>query len=368
MKVLLLGEYSNVHRTLAEGLRLLGHSVMVASDGDSWKNYPRDIDLCRRSVGKADTLDFLVRLAKALPRMRGYDVVQLINPVFLELRPEKLLPIYRYLRRYNGKIFLGAFGMDHYLVKTGLDRCTFRYSDFNIGQEIRMNADNKKFIAEWLNGPKGRLNTYIADNCDGIVSGLYEYDASYRPWYPEKTHFIPFPVNLDKISPRVPHPETDRIRFFIGIQRDRNVYKGTDIMYKALVQLATQYPERIEIVKAESVPFAQYSRMMDSSDVLLDQLYSYTPAMNALLAMAKGLVVVGGGEEEHYALLNEKELRPIVNVYPSAEDVYAKLEELINHPDDIIWRSAESMEYVLRHHEYRKVAEQYVDCWDGKKV
>ena len=33
------------------------------------------------------------------------------------------------------------------------------------------------------------------------------------------------------------------------------------------------------------------------ADVLVDQLYSYTPAMNALAAMARGTVVIGGGEE-----------------------------------------------------------------------
>ena len=48
MKILLLGEYSNVHATLARGLRALGHQVTVASNGDFWKNYPRDIDLARR--------------------------------------------------------------------------------------------------------------------------------------------------------------------------------------------------------------------------------------------------------------------------------------------------------------------------------
>ena len=42
MKILLLGEYSNVHHTLAEGLRVLGHEVTVASDGDGWKGYDRD--------------------------------------------------------------------------------------------------------------------------------------------------------------------------------------------------------------------------------------------------------------------------------------------------------------------------------------
>ena len=48
MKILLLGEYSNVHATLAEGLRTLGHQVTVASNGDFWKNYPRDINLDRK--------------------------------------------------------------------------------------------------------------------------------------------------------------------------------------------------------------------------------------------------------------------------------------------------------------------------------
>ena len=169
MKVLLLGEYSNVHWTLAQGLRALGHSVTVASDGDSWKNYPRDIDLHRKSTGKTDTLDFLFRVARALPFMRGYDVVQLINPVFLELCPERLLPIYRFLRRHNRKVFLGAFGMDYYWVKAGLDCQTYRYSDFNIGTEVRMNPDNDRFIAEWLNGPKGELNRFIAGDCDGCL-------------------------------------------------------------------------------------------------------------------------------------------------------------------------------------------------------
>ncbi|MBR6370483.1 MAG: glycosyltransferase family 1 protein, partial [Bacteroidaceae bacterium] len=106
MKILLLGEYSNVHNTLALGLRALGQQVCVASDGDGWKNYPRDIDLSRENKGKGT---FLFNLIKSLPHMKGYDVVQLINPMFLELKAEHIEPIYRFLRRHNGKIVLGAF-------------------------------------------------------------------------------------------------------------------------------------------------------------------------------------------------------------------------------------------------------------------
>ena len=105
MKILLLGEYSHVHWTLAEGLRHLGHQVTVASNGDFWKNYPRDIDL-NRKAGICGFINFTARLIKALPSMRGYDVVQLINPMFLELKAERIQHIYRYLRQLNGKLVL----------------------------------------------------------------------------------------------------------------------------------------------------------------------------------------------------------------------------------------------------------------------
>ena len=191
MKILLLGDYSNVHATLAAGLRELGHEVTLASDGDGWKGYARDIDLKRYGMNWRSTMAFLWRLWRAFRRFKGYDVVQLINPVFLPLRAERLRPFYRALRRRNGRIFLGAFGMDRYWVKAGLDCRTFRYSDFNLGTKVRHREDNDIWIAEWLNGSKGELNTWVAEDCDGIVSGLYEYDAAYRPSLP--TNCASFP-------------------------------------------------------------------------------------------------------------------------------------------------------------------------------
>lgn len=363
MKILLLGEYSNVHWTLAQGLRTLGHEVTVVSDGDSWKNYPRDISLCRPTVSTISGLRYLSKLWSILPKLRNYDVVQIINPVFLNLKAERHYPYYHYLRKHNGSMFMGAFGMDHYWVRAGLDTRTFRYSDFNIGSTIRKNPDNEKFIAEWIKGENGQLNRFVAEDCDGIITGLYEYDASYRPYFPDKTQFIPFPINTDEIKVTAPPYDGGKIRFFIGIQRNRNAYKGTDIMYRALVRLAENHPEQVEIVKAVSVPYPTYSKMLDSSHILLDQLYSYTPGMNGLLAMAKGLVLVGGGEPENYAILNETELRPIVNVQPCEEDVYRQLEQILLHSETIPHLSAQSREYVIRHHDYKKVAQKYIHFW-----
>ena len=58
----------------------------------------------------------LAKVLTCLPSWRGFDVVQLINPMFLELRAERISSIYHYLRRHNGSMFLGAFGMDYYWV------------------------------------------------------------------------------------------------------------------------------------------------------------------------------------------------------------------------------------------------------------
>ena len=373
MKILLLGDYSNVHATLASALRTLGHEVTLASDGDSWKNYPRDVDLKRPSLKKFSSIAYYLRLLFTFRIFKNYDVVQLINPCFLPLKAERIGRFYNFLRHHNKKIFLGAFGMDHYWVKAGLDCKTFRYSDFNIGSQVRKNADNEIWIRDWLLGEKGKLNQEIADDCDGIVSGLYEYDAAYRPRFGKKVRFIPFPIRLDNEllsqksrSIQGKNGERTKVRFFIGIQRQRHAYKGTDVMLAALERLQADFPDEVEYVTAENVPFDEYVQLLCSSDVLLDQLYSYTPAMNALQAMAQGLVVVTGGEPENYEILGETELRPIINVLPSEESVYEQLKALVLRRDEIPLLSQQSRAYIMKHHEYLNVAQQYLDFWAGK--
>ena len=370
MRILLLGEYSNVHNTLAKGLRELGHEVTVASDGDHWKDYPRDIDLKRDLESSMGLPSFLWRLAKALPRMRGYDVVQLINPIFLELKAERIMPFYRYLRRHNGKIVMGAFGIDYYWASVNTEIRPLRYSDFNFGNEIRTDKEAVLYRNEWIGTAKEKLNKDIAMDCDGIVAGLYEYWATYNEVHTlcpdgreirDKMRFIPYPI----VMPEIYHTSYygGPIKLFIGISRDRSAYKGTDIMLSAAQKLKEKYPDRIELRIAQGVPFDEYKRLMDGSDAILDQLYSYTPAMNSLLAMSKGIIDIGGGEPENYSILGEDELRPIVNVQPDEESVYNELEQLILHPERIQELKRQSAEYIKRHHDYIKVAQQYLDFY-----
>ena len=363
MKILLIGEYSNVHATLAEGLKSIGHDVIVLSNGDFWKDYPRDINLVR-TYTKWGGVKYMLQLCRLLPRLRGFDIVQLINPMFLELKAGLLFRVYDYLRKHNGKVILGAFGMDYYWVNTCSNEKPLRYSDFNMGDEVRKNADAQKERADWIGTDKERLNKYIANDCDAIVTGLYEYQVCYELFYPNKTSYIPFPIRPEQSElTETQRMMPDKLKLFVGISKGRSEYKGTDIMLKAARRLADKYPQLVELKIAEGVPYEQYKQMMEGSDAILDQLYSYTPSMNPLIAMSKGIICVGGGEPENYDIIHERELRPIINVLPNEESVYKELESLALHLERIPELKRQSIEYVNKHHHYLKVARQYENIY-----
>jgi glycosyltransferase involved in cell wall biosynthesis len=376
MRILLLNDYSGLHATLAKGLKELGHDVTVVSGGNGWRNYPRDISVVRGSSSHWDGIRYLLKVWRLLPRLKGYDIVQLINPIFFDLRPERLFPIYRFLRRHNKKMVLGAFGEDSYWARTCVEKKPLRYSDHNIGEQVRTDPASTRLMDEWIGTSHERLNQMIANDCDGIVACLYEYWVVYQPLFPRKTTFIPLPIeraerqNTDRSTKGIEREEKEegekrkeKTRIFIGIDAKRSDYKGTDIMLKAAEDVQRRHPDKMELVKVVSVPFAEYQRLMEGSDAILDQLYSYTPSMNSLLAMSKGIIDIGGGEPENYEIIHEEELRPIINVETTYESVYHELEQLVMHPERIPELRRQSIEYVRKHHDYLKIAQQYIDFY-----
>ncbi len=365
MKILLLGEYSNVHWTLAEGLRLLGHDVTVASNGDFWKGYKNDIPLIRKSTGLKDTIQYIFNVNRHFKTFRNYDIVQIINPMFLELKAEKILPYYRELRKQNKKVFLAAYGMDHYYVKACTQSNIFEYSELMVNGQFRSVKDNVDAVNDWLHSYKAELNQIIASDCNGIAAGLWEYYMSYKDHFPEKTELIPFPINPAEPAERFIQKADGITRFFIGVQKSRSEFKGTDILLDILLTIEKELPDLCKVTKVENVPFETYRKLMRESDILVDQLYSPTPNMNSLLAMSQGLVVAGGGEEEPYIAIGEETLRPIINLPCNKEDIYRTLKEIVQNSNILQDLKRQSIEYVGKHHTPAKVAEQYLKFWEN---
>lgn len=375
MKILLVGEYSNVHNNLAEGLRALGHEVITANDGNGWKKFHSDIDL-HRELSFWGRISYMYRLLRALPKMRGYDVVQLINPHCLQLKAGYVIPFIKYLRRNNKKLVVCALGEDYYYCYMHRKYRPQRYSDYNIGDKEIITDFARGQYNECVGTDKETLTKVAISECDAIVSAIHEYwkpydmvtdkDAFGQP-IREKNHFIPLPIKVP--NKLVDAGLSEKLRVFIGIQKGRSEYKGTDIMLKAANDLKQKYPDRMEIKIAENVPFAEYKSMMDNSDVMLDQVYSYGPGMNALLALSKGIICLTGGEPENYDLMGEEECRPIVNVTPFYDVVYSQLEKLILMPKQELQElKRQSHEYVVRNHDSKKVAKQYEALYNSLRA
>lgn len=366
MRILLIGEYSRLHQTLAEGLRTLGHDVTVASDGDGFKNYKRDIDLFRKSSSLYDTFVSLSSTIKSFADFKGFDVVQLINPSFTPQNVRVNGYLYNKLKKNNRKVFLGAFGDDSYWVRMCMDGLLLRYSEFYVNGTPTDLSYNKRLVTKWIDSGLEHLNRKIAVTSHGIIACLYEYYKAYESDFLQKLVYIPLPVNTDILRYAPVKEAPEKIIFFIGINRERSEFKGTDIMEKALLRIKDKYPEEVIISRAESVSYEQYNKMVSEAHIVLDQLYSYTPAMNALNAMAMGKIAVSGGEPEMYNMLRETANKPVINVFPTEEDVFDKLEFLVLNKEIIPKLSEDSRRFVEDHHSYIKVARQYLDFWTSK--
>jgi glycosyltransferase involved in cell wall biosynthesis len=252
-----------------------------------------------------------------------------------------------------------------------INKKLLRYSPYNGGDDTEQECNIKLRSEEWLGSAKERLNKEIAYSCDAIVACCYEYWLPYKQskesdnngrMLNEKLFFVPLPIVL---PPEVCESKGEKkLRVFVGINSIRATFKGADIMIKAAEDLAAKYPERMTLNKVENVPFAIYKEIMASSDVVIDQIYSYSPGMNALLAMSEGKVVVSGGEPECYELLGEHKCRPVVNVQPTYDSVYSQLEYLVLHHELVDDIKRQSREFVCRNHNYITVAQRMVEIYE----
>lgn len=359
MKILLIGEFSNLHWTLAQGLRELGHEVIVVSNGDVWKNYERDIDIKFRNF--SHKISFLKSFFFS-DTYKGFDVVQLIGCPFLfsGSRTNWNKIFFKYLKAHNKKIYLGAFGDDYYYQ----DLCVsggLKYSPFD--NLKKGDAYTKDVFV--LTSELKKFNDYLANEVDGIVAGCYDYYKGYQNGgFSAKLRMIPFPINIDKFNfIEKERSESSKIYFFIGVQQRRSSWKGTDVFVEKLQELADSNPDMVDVTIASDVPYEEYVKMYSNCDIMVDQLYFYSPAMNALTAMLHGKVVISGGESEMYQILGEKELFPIINFNPKDDIGQQFLEVLKIKKEEIVRRKEEGVKFVQKHHHYVEVAKKYVEFW-----
>ena len=140
--------------------------------------------------------------------------------------------------------------------------------------------------------------------------------------------------------------------------------KGTDQLEPLFDRLAKEYPDTITLCKVESVPFEQYQQLVDEADVVVDQLYSFTPAMGALQSLSRGKVVISGYEAEYRQFIDGPVDSGIINLRPFDDaHNYEILRTKLTDRKKIAQLQEGSRAFVRRYHDADDVARQFVEFW-----
>ncbi len=367
MKVLLLGDYSNYHAALSAGLRKLGHDVTLASDGCSWLQTGRDIDVSRHHSKVGGAMLYSRLLTTLAPKLRGYDVVQLRAPYFLELRPQLLANIMRRLKRDNGAVYLSALSTDSALVRNFTSATpALAYSEWALGNTpTAWSLTEASQRRQWLDQRLVDYTDAFYGQLDGAVSALYEYHRVIEAEYPSlPLAYGGVPIETEALpAPRM-HSCNPPVRILFAAHKGREGEKGADLLLPILRRLDEELPGRIELLTPPNMPYRNFVELLSSVDIVCDQLYSYTPGTTALLALAMGVVPVSGGEEDYYKFIGETSARPIINLDPRDLDgAYAAMRSLVSDPAALRAMSAAGPAFVKRHNGAVEVARRFEQFW-----
>lgn len=357
MKVLLVGEFSGFYLNLKQGLQELGVEVTLAANGDGWKQIPGADMPLYRTGDKAKLKKIYYKLVEPLlgkKKLQGYDVVSLVQENVY--RPYINSCMVKALKEQNGSLYVNIAG-----------NCYSLYQSWKDGKLGYYTFDDNPHKHEMYTGGgvrremTRRTERYVDRIADGIIPVMYEYAVGVRE-LPNYKKTIPLPFNADKTQYR-PNRPGGKLVFYHGILREKD--KGTAYIREAFEMIQNKYPNDVEMLVCGSLPFQEYLEVLGKTNVLVDQCKEHCWGMNACYGMAQGKVVLGGASHNSLKEFGLAE-SPVLHIKPDTAQIVRQIEYVIENRNQIEEWGSKSRRFVEEFHDYRKIAQQYVDVWKNR--
>jgi hypothetical protein len=352
LKVLLLGEYSGLHNCLKDGLKYHHVDADVASDGDGFKQFPTDLNFVSpfSATSLAGRIYKNLKPFSMLSKFRDYDLVQFINPMILSPRFGVNSTFVDRVLDNSRKSYLLAAGDDYYY--------------HSIVHSLRYNPVDDCLLIDqagetpWTRPDMKATNEKLAARVTRIIPMAYEYWLGYSN-NPKCNTVIPMPININKYKYKA-NTVNHKLVFCHGIYRAG--FKGSRFIKAAFEQMRPRYGHCAEFIIRDRVPIGEYVGLIEQANVIVDQALSYSYAMNALISMAMGKVVMSGAEEEVLPFYEHGPC-PVVNIQPDVRQICEKIEWLIENRQRIPELGETSRSYVEANHSHLLVADKFLNAW-----
>ena len=379
MKILLLGEYSNLHNSLKQALINMGHEVLLVGNADGFKKYETDIlikshledyllfKLIARlflRIFKINIfeIEIYLRAKKIVNKLQGFDVVQLINENSFKTSPLLEIKLLKQIFKNNNKVFLLSCGVDSVSVKYAMSK-KLKYS---ILTPLFENASLKKKYKPILKYERENylaLGKFVQENVNGIISSDLDY---HIPYFNKKKYLgmIPNTINIQKIK-YYGINKSKKISILHAINSSNKIKKGNKFFKEALEIIDKKFKSKINIITTYNLTYKEHPENLKKCDILLDMVYAYDQGYNALEAMAMGKIVFTGAEEEWLKLYNIKEDTAVINAVPNTIRIIEKLVWLIENPKMLKSISANARKFIEKNHDFEKIAIKYIKTWEN---
>jgi hypothetical protein len=365
MRVLLVGDYSGVHYNLWVALRALNIDVTLISDGDGSKEIPTQLSWrSSKKEGKYKKyinmhgVDFLSINKDMIESCRGFDIVQIVNPVICESISSKFnLDFFSYLKMNNKKIFMYSVGDDLRWVSYHLfsNKTKSMFND----KRILISRESFHPLRYILYPGYRKLCKLVYSGVNAIIPGSLDYYLANKG-FENVTKIVPFPLDISALPYREKN-NYDSFTLFHGIQKGKGIRKGYRVFEEIKKMVSDN--KKIKIINVESVPYNKYINLLADSDIVFDQSVSYDQGMNAVLAMAMGKVVFSGFEKEFYEYYDLNHDIGINANFNSAQ-MLTEMLNITNDREKFERISQSAREFVVDKHDHIKVAKEFIAIWN----
>lgn len=356
MDILLIGEASGVHHNLKKGLLELGHNVDHKILYGSAQGRANDGSFASEGKGIIGGIKRNISPLITANSLKQYDVINFINTITAvhgQYTKYLDLPI---LNRKAKKLSYYALSCDelglirrstHDLKYSPCATCLSSGETLGVDCEKRFNPIYDKSV--------DRAEKYLNVG----ASSMIEYDHVSEVFKNKSFTRIPLPIDTETIEF---HPAVKSEKILIAHAPTRRGFKGTDVVLKAIEVLKAQRND-FEFIIVEKLSFKDYVKVMTEVDIVIDQVYSQSPGMNALEMLAAGKIVLTGATELGKSYFDFMQHFPGFDASPEAIKLANKLGEILDNQDMFAQWSESGRKYIINNHSCVTVAKQFVDLW-----
>jgi len=348
LKILLVGEYSGLHKYLQKGVIERGHKCIFASYGDGWKKVESDINFASNLPGLIGKVHHRIKPFQYLYYLTGYDIVQFMTSEIFDTRLGLNKIFINFLIKNNYKSVLLSAGCSPLFFKN------IKLSNLKDHPCDSCMKYDLKSICDFSSINKLQWNKVLANKVDAIIPSFYSYEFIYKG-FKNLQRIIPLPIDLTSIQYKQ-NKVKNKIVFLHGINRAG--FKGSHYIISALENMKKKYPSEINIKIVRQLPLKKYLEILNETNVLIDQTYGYGLGLNSLQTMALGKVLLTNFEKK---LFNND--LPVFQIIPDNRQIENQIAVIIENRNKIENIGYRARKYVEKYHDCRKIADQYIKIW-----